>query len=132
MEQKLEDELNEIELRIEEVKSLMRVQRVDEKLKEARLLRDKHEGNMNSAYLLDYKKSAVSTTMHTQTHLALGDIMKTKIKICQFPESLDDTLKDLSEKRLALLEQMLKIQLTKTLDAPTQLTFHFFAYDKQK
>ena len=113
MEQKLEDELNEIELRIEEVKELMRVQRVDEKLKEARILRDKHEGNMNSTYLLDYKKSAVPTTMHTQTHIALGDILKRKIKLCQYTQSLDDTLKGLSEKRLALLEQMLEIHLTK-------------------
>lgn len=107
----LQDELLDVEGRIDEVITLMRVERVDEKLEKARLLRDKHNCDWTSAYLLEHKKGAVTTTRHTQAHLALGDILKTKIKLCQYTESLEDTLRRLSEQRVALLERILEIRL---------------------
>ena len=110
----LQDELLDIEARIEELIALMRVEMVDEKLEKARLLCVKHNCDWNPAYLLERKKGAVTTTRHTQVHLALGDILKTKIKLCQYTESLEDTLRRLSEQRLALLERILESHLRGT------------------
>ncbi len=104
-------ELRDVEGRIQEVITLMRVENIDEKLRKARLLRDKHNCDWSTAYLLEHKKGAVATTMHTHAHLALGDILKTKIKLCQYTESLENTLRRLSEQRLALLERTLESHL---------------------
>lgn len=107
----LQNELLDVEGSIEKVIALMRVERVDEKLEKARLMRDKHNCDWSPAYLLEHKKGAVTTTRHTQAHLALGDILKTKIGLCQYTESLEDTLRRLSEQRLALLDRILEIHL---------------------
>lgn len=105
----LQNELLDVEGRIQEVITLMREKRVDEKLEKARLMRDKYNCDWTTAYLLERKRGAVTTTRHTHAHLALGDILKTKIKLCQYTESLEDTLRRLSEQRLAILERFLEI-----------------------
>jgi hypothetical protein len=107
--QELQDELREVEVEIQELLSLMREKPevLDENLEKARKKRNKFLGDKTTAYVLERKKGCVATTMHTHTHLALGDILKTKIKLCQYTESLEDTLRRLSERRVELLEAIL-------------------------
>ncbi len=111
MAHQLQTELLEVECKIQEVVSLMRENWIDSTLEKARRRRDKHCGDMSTAYILKRKELAVATTMHTHTHLALGDALSTKIKLCQYDESLETTLGKLSERRVSLLEQILASRL---------------------
>jgi hypothetical protein len=111
MTQQLHDELLAVEGKIQEVISLMR-EKCD--LEKARSRRDKHCGDMSTAYILERKKGAVTTSMHTHTHLALGDALRIKIKLCQYEESLEVALGKLSEKRVEVLERILEIHLSNT------------------
>ncbi len=108
MTKQLQDELLEVEDKIQETILLMREKLTDIDLEKARSKRDKHCGDMSTAYILERKKGAVATTMHTHTHLALGDVLRTKIRLCQYDESLQVTLGKLSEKRVDLLERILE------------------------
>ena len=60
-----QDELLEVEGKIQEMMSLMREKWIDNDLEKARSKRDKHYGDMSTAYILERKKDAVTTTMHT-------------------------------------------------------------------
>ncbi len=106
MEQDLQNKLYEIETKIQEIKDLIRDGFIDEKLARARREREKWLGDQTPAFILERKKYPVSTTMHTQSSLALGDALKAKIKLCQYPKDLEGTLMMLSEERLALLERI--------------------------
>jgi hypothetical protein len=112
MTSQLRDELLEVEGKIQEVMSLMRAKWNDSDLEKARSRRDKHCGDMSTAYILERKKGAVTTSMHTHTHLALGDALRIKIKLCQYEESLEVALSKLSEKRVVVLERLLEIHLS--------------------
>jgi hypothetical protein len=111
MTQKLQDELLEVEGKIQEILSLIREDWIDSKLEKARNQRDKHYRDMNTAYILERKKAAVRTTLHTHSLLSLGDALRTKIKLCQYGESLEDALGKLSEQRVNLLERILESHL---------------------
>jgi hypothetical protein len=97
MTQQLQDELLEVEGKIQATFSLMRDKWTDNNLEKARSKRDKHYGDMSTGYILERKKDAVITTMHTRTHLALRDTLRTKIRLCQYDKSLEDTLGNLSD-----------------------------------
>ena len=112
MTQQLQDEFLEVEGKIQEVLLLMREKSIDSNLEKARSKRDKHRGDTSTAYILDRKKGAVTTSMHTHTHLALGDALRIKIKLCQYEESLEVVLGKLSEKRVDVLERILKIHFS--------------------
>ena len=107
MQRQLDEELLEIESKIEEVLSLMREKNIDENLEKARLQLEKCNGDRSTGYFLESKKGVVTTTMHTNAHLALGNILKKKIRLCHYRESLEDTLSRLSEQRVAVLERIL-------------------------
>ncbi len=113
MTQQLQDELLEVEGKIQATISLMREKWTDDDLEKARSKRDKHYGDMSTGYILERKKGTVITTMHTRTHLALGDTLRTKIRLCQYDESLEDTLGNLSERRVDVLERILESHLTR-------------------
>ena len=55
---------------------------------------------------------AVKTTMHTHSHLALGDALQTKIELCRYEEKLEESLSKLSERRVAVLEQIFESHLS--------------------
>ena len=113
MTQQLQDELLEVEGKIQEMLSLMREKWTDSDLEKARSKRDKHNGDMSTAYILERKKGTDTTTMHTHTHLALGDTLRTKIKLCQYDKSLEVALGKLSEQRVDVLERILESHLSK-------------------
>jgi hypothetical protein len=115
MTHQLHTELLEVEGRIQEVISLMRENWIDSTLEKARSKRDRHNGDMSTAYIMKRKERAVATTMHTHTHLALGDALRTKIKLCQYDESLEATLGQLSKQRVDVLERILENQLSQHL-----------------
>jgi hypothetical protein len=108
MTQNLQDELVVVEGKIQEILSLMREDWTDCKLQKARNRRDKHWRDIRSAYLLERKKKPVHTTMHTLTHLELGDALRIQIKSCQFETKLEDSLSKLSEQRVDVLERILE------------------------
>ena len=108
MTQQLQDGLLEVEGKIQEMISLMREKCTDNDLEKARSKRDKHYGDMSTGYILEDEKGSVTTTMHTHTHLALGDTLRTKIKLCQYDESLEVELGKLSEQRVHVLERILE------------------------
>lgn len=108
MTQQLQNELLEVEGKIQEIILLMREKWTDSDLEKARSKRDKHYGDMNTAYIMERKKLGVATTMHTHTHLALGDTLRTEIKRCQYDKSLEVELGKLSEQRVDVLERILK------------------------
>ena len=112
MTQQLQDGLLEVEGKIQEMISLMREKWTDSDLEKARSKRDKHYGDMSTGYIMERKKRAVTTTMHTHTHLALGDTLRTKIKMCQYDESLEVELGKLSEQRVDVLERILESHLS--------------------
>lgn len=111
MEAELRHELCEVETKLCEIIALMREELTDEKLDQARAKRDKHRGDKASVYLLEHKKAPVSTTKHVHTSLALGDILKTKLKRLQYPDDLEASLTTLSDRRVELLERMLEAGL---------------------
>jgi hypothetical protein len=108
MTQNLQAELVVVEGKIQEILSLMREDWTDCKLQKARNRRDKHWRDIRSAYILERKKKPISTTMHTLTHLELGEALQIKIKLCQYEEKLEDSLSMLSEQRVGVLEQILE------------------------
>lgn len=107
MERQLQEELYEVETKINEIKDLMREKLTDEKLEQARSTRDKYRGNKTHTYLIERKKASLSTTLHTHSALALGDILKTKMKLSQYPDDLESTLNTLAEWRVTVLESAL-------------------------
>lgn len=111
MESQLQQELRDTETKIHEIIGLMREKLIDERLEKARTKREKCRGDKTHTYLLEYKKAPVSSTLHTHSTLALGDILNTKIKLSQYPEDLESTLNTLSERRVELLERMLDLGL---------------------
>lgn len=112
MECQLRQELFEVETKIHEVLGLMREKLTDEKLEKARSKRDKSRGDKTNTYLLEHKKAPVSTTLHTYSTLAFGDLLKTKLRLLQYPDDLQTTLTTLSERRVELLERMLEAGVT--------------------
>jgi hypothetical protein len=113
-EEKDEEELREVEAKIKEVLALMgerhtRAQ-TDEKLAAARARRDEHHGNRQSVFYRVGKVGKggqVATTLHTQSHLELGEVLKTRIQLGQYAANLEDTLRRLSERHVEVLERIL-------------------------
>ena len=106
-----EEELREVEAKIQEVLALMadghNRERVDEKLAKERARADKHQGDMQSAYHIA-SQGHVPTTMHTTTRLQLAGTLKTRIKLGQYAGDLEDSLRRLSERHVAVLERILE------------------------
>lgn len=115
MECRLRQELHEVETKLYEIIALMREKLTDEKLEKARSKREKCRGDKTHTYLLEYKKASVSTTLHTHSALAWGDILKTKLRLSKYPDDLESTLNTLSERRVELLELMLEAGLKPTV-----------------
>jgi hypothetical protein len=46
--------------------------------------------------------------MHTHTKLELADTLKTRIKLGQYAANLEDSLRRLSERHVAVLERILQ------------------------
>ncbi len=109
-----EEELREVEAKIQEVLALMSERHTregtDAKLETARARRDEHRGNGQSAYYHFSKKGrgVAATTLHTRTHLELAETLKTRIKLGQYAADLEDSLRRLSERHVAVLERILE------------------------
>ena len=105
-----EEELREVEGKIQEVLGLMGErhtrERTDEKLETDRARRDEHHGNSQSAYYHIGKKRVAATTMHTRTHLELAETLKTRIQLGQYAGDLEDSLRRLSERHVEGLERI--------------------------
>ena len=112
-EEKDEEELREVEAKIQEVLRLMSErhtrERTDEKLETARTRRDQFHGDRKSTYYHAGKhgRDVVATTMHTRSHLELGEVLKTRIQLGQYAADLEDTLARLSERHVEVLERIL-------------------------
>lgn len=112
-EERDQEELREVEGKIQEVLGLMSDrhtrEETDVKLETARARRDEHHGNKQSTYYRFGNKGrgVAATTLHTRTHLELAETLKTRIKLGQYAADLEDSLRRLSERHVAVLERIL-------------------------
>lgn len=109
-----EEELREVEAKIQEVLALMSERHTregaDAKLEAARTRRDEAQGDQQGVYhrLGNKGKGVVTTTKHTHAHLELAETLKTRIKLGQYAADLEDSLRRLSERHVAVLERILE------------------------
>jgi hypothetical protein len=108
-------ELREVESKIKEVLELMTQrhtrENTDEKLQVARARRDEARGDSQSTFYRvrgSSAKAMVPTSMHTHSHLELGEVLKTRIKLGQYAADLEDSLRRLSERHVEVLERILE------------------------
>ena len=110
-EEKDQEELREIEAKITEVVDLMADrrtrERTDEALEAYRGRLDKHRGNSTRTFHLLQKKKNIETTLHTQSHMQLADVLKTRIQLGKYAGDLEDSLRRLSERHVEVLERIL-------------------------
>jgi hypothetical protein len=106
-----EEELREVEAKIQEVLGLMSARHsrdsVDDELVKARARVDEHRGSGQSVYHQS-KQGHVATTMHTHTRLELAGTLKTRIRLGQYAGNLEDSLRRLSERHVEVLERILE------------------------
>ena len=109
-EEKDEEELREVESRLQEVMDLMTSRKnrkeSDVALEKARIKRSEHTGNIQQIFHVSSKHHLV-TTMHTKSSLDLCEHLKTRIKLGQYALELDDTLHRLTERYVKVLEKTL-------------------------
>lgn len=105
-----EEELREVEAKIKEVIALMAAGHTresgDEKLRTARERQQTHQGDSQSVYHIT-SQGHVPTTMHTRTNMELAEALKTRIQLGGYARNLEDALRRLSERHVAVLERIL-------------------------
>jgi hypothetical protein len=107
-------QLREVESKIKEVLELMTQrhtrENTDQKLQAARTRRDEAHGDSQSTFYQHgtSAKSMVPISMHTRSHLELGEVLKTRIKLGQYAADLEDSLRRLSERHVEVLERILE------------------------
>lgn len=105
-----EEELRDVEGKIKEVMALMSAGHTresgDERLKTARARQEEHHGNRQSVYHIT-TQGHIPTTMHTHTSMELAEALKTRIQLGGYARNLEDSLRRLSERHVAVLERIL-------------------------
>ena len=106
-----EEELREVETKIKEVVALMSAGHTresgDEKLRAARKRQKRYEGDRQSVYHIT-SQGHVPTTMHTRSNMELAEALKTRIQLGGYARNLEDSLRRLSERHVAVLERILQ------------------------
>lgn len=110
-----EERLREIEARIKELTKLMSEgtdrPAADERLGRAREERDAHKGNRKERAFHKPPGGGgkpIAVSRHTQTHLALGEALRLRIRLGEFALDLGDSLERLAEEQVEVLERQLK------------------------
>lgn len=105
-----QEELREVEAKIQEILALISAghtrEKVDEELTAARARRDDHQGNHQSVYH-QTSQGYAPTTMHTKTKMELAEKLKTRIQLARYSTNLEDSLRRLSEWHVDILERIL-------------------------
>lgn len=110
MEQGPEERLREVESEIKEILDLMALglnkQESTEEVGRKRKQRDEWKGSQRGVFL-KHGGAIVNTSMHSKTHLELGDALKHRLRLGRQALRLEEALARLVEERVALLEGMM-------------------------